>query len=145
MSKRVGLRLGLRLGLLLGVAWAHPGIAWWGGPYSPWPGYGAPAPWFLTQTWSGLAVEQQATPQGYAIRIHTGSQRPEDVQLGVSNGQLLIRSGAGQFSQPPASGMSFWQFGGYSQWIALPADADWGRMTIAAQGPLIEVFVPRRP
>ncbi len=138
-------RLGPPMGLLLGLAWAHPATAWWGGPYNPWTGYAGAAPWTLVQGWSGLAVEQQPTPQGYLIRIHTGNQGPGDVQLGVSNGQLLVHSGGGQISQPPGSAMSFWQFGGYSQWIGLPADADWGRMGINTQGSLIEVWVPRRP
>jgi len=65
--------------------------------------------------------------------------------VGVTDGQLFIRSGGAQISQPPASGMTFWQFGGNTQWISLPADADWSRMTFAARGSLIEVFVPRRP
>jgi hypothetical protein len=131
---------------LLGcLAWANPASAWWTWFYAPPPGYGGPVVWSQPQVWSGLTVEQMPTPLGYSIRIHTGSQRAEDVSIAVTDGQLFIRSVGSQMSQFPGAGMSFTQFGGSAQWIALPPDADWSRMTLGRGGSLIEVFVPRRP
>ncbi|MFM1892160.1 MAG: Hsp20/alpha crystallin family [Pseudomonadota bacterium] len=117
-------------------------FAW--GPLAPMPGTLQPWPGGATLA-AGFYVQQQQWPGGYGIRVYAPGRRTADVQVGVAGRTLLIRSQGGQRQAPLGrGGPVFMQYGGFSQVLALPADADLQRMQISSRDGVIEIFVPQR-
>jgi HSP20 family molecular chaperone IbpA len=90
-------------------------------------------------------VEQKQWPAGYGIRLYLPDRRTADIHVIVEGNSLLIHSeGHEQLAPEGAFGPVFVQFGGFSQRLTLPLDADIGRMKLASRSGAIEIFIPRR-
>ena len=130
-----------------------PGQAWLWNQLAPLAGRGGPqfwqyqtgpfgpAPWTYGMPTTGLFVQQNQTPAGYQIRVHTGEPGAPTVDIGVQGGFLTIRS----HSATNAGGgmMSMQQAGWATQSISLPADANIAAMQIQRSDGLVEIFIPR--
>jgi hypothetical protein len=103
--------------------------------------YGPTTMWSSTMPTTGLYVQQNETPAGYQIRVHTGEPGVPAVDIGVQGGFLTIRSHP---ATKAAGGMlSMQQAGWATQSISLPADANVAAMQIQRCDGLVEIFIPR--
>ena len=90
-------------------------------------------------------VEQRQWPAGYGIRLHIPDRRTADIRVSVEGGSLFIRSEGGEQLAPRgAFGPVFMQFGSFSQWLTLPADADMSQMKLTNHEGAIDIYIPRR-
>lgn len=90
-------------------------------------------------------VEQRQWPAGYGIRLYIPDRRTGDIHVSVEGNSLSIRSEGGEQSAPMGtSGPVFMQFGSFSQWLSLPADADMSQMKITSGEGVIDIFIPRK-
>ena len=104
------------------------------------------------QGWqSGMAmsaayyVEQRQWPAGYGIRLYVPETRTADIHISVEGNRLLIRSEEEkQLATGDGQGPVFMQFGSFSQWLILPADADMKQMKLTTQEGVISIFIPRK-
>ena len=107
---------------------------------------------WTTQGWqSGMVisaayyVEQRQWPAGYGIRLHVPETRTADIHISVEGNRLLIRSeDEKQLTTGGGQGPVFMQFGSFSQWLILPADADMKQMKLTTQEGVISIFIPRK-
>lgn len=104
------------------------------------------------ETWSsgpGIStafyIEQRQWPAGYGIRLYVPPRRTADIRVKVEGNRLVISSEEeGRLQPRGAQGPVFVQFGSFSQWLTLPADADLSQMKLTSRGGVIDIFVPRR-
>lgn len=104
------------------------------------------------QGWqSGMAmsaafyVEQRQGPSGYGIRLYVPDRRTGDIHISVEGTSLLIRSEQEkQLTAGSGPGPAFMQFGSFSQWLILPADADMSQMKLTSQKGVINIYIPRK-
>jgi len=90
-------------------------------------------------------VEQRQWPAGYGIRLYIPDRRTADIHVSVEGNSLSIRSDGGEQSAPMgASGPVFMQFGSFSQWLSLPADADMSQMKLTSRDGVIDILIPRK-
>lgn len=94
---------------------------------------------------SAFHIEWRQWPAGYAIQLYLPDRRTADVQISVEGHHLRIYSvGEKRLTAGGGKGPVLMQFGGFSQWVALPPDADMGRMKLASNGGTIRIFIPKR-
>jgi hypothetical protein len=108
-------------------------------PYDP---AGRPGGTALT---ASLHVQQWQWPAGYGIRLYLPARGTPDIRVAVEGQRIRIHSQAAQRAAPQGlPGPLFMQFGGVSQTLTLPPDADMRRMRVGTRDGLIEIFIPRR-
>ncbi len=161
------------LGMLGLLCWTAPALAWWQWyyhdlPYVPAQGMDAPSSWFYnhsplsptsgmwfyqtqpygqTQYWSipstssGIYVEQAQSPMGYGFRVHSRDPGLQGMEVRGERGALVIRNRSTAHSGMGLAG-SF-QSGWFTQWVALPADANLAGMILSRHGVVLEIFIPR--
>jgi len=101
---------------------------------------GAVSGWRFSGPISGLFVEQSQSPAGYSIRVHTGQQGAQDLDMRIEGGALIIRRHhAARAVRAP---LQMQQAGWMTQLIALPADANVGAMRVAPRIDGIDIFIP---
>ena len=89
-------------------------------------------------------VEQRHWPTGYGIRLHLPKNRTTDIDISVDGTSLVIRSKAGtQVAPRGPMGPVFMQFGGFSQQLTLPLNADTSKMKVNNHYGTIEIFIPK--
>jgi hypothetical protein len=101
-------------------------------------GFGPP---FAVQG-ASFAVEQRADPYGYYVLVHSAGLAPQDLQ--VSPGLAGFRVDARQSSGAGAAGFGAFSVSQFSQWVALPPDADLARAQRRDEPGRILIVVPRR-
>ena len=131
--------------------WGTPGFSFYQsaapvpGQMQPWywhqqsvPG-GAVSGWSFSGTVSGLFIQQSQSPAGYYVRVHTGKQGPQDVNVRIEGGALIIS----RHSATGTAGTPMHQAGWTTQLIALAADANVAGMRVARRIDGIDIFIPR--
>lgn len=102
---------------------------------------GTASGWSFSGSMSGLFVEQSQSPAGYSIRVHSGQQGTQDIDIRIEGGALIIsrHSAAGTAGTP----MQMHQAGWTTRLIALAADANVAAMRVARRIDGIDIFIPR--
>jgi HSP20 family molecular chaperone IbpA len=130
---------------LLCIVWV-PAMGWWCGPPGP---YGPPlgAGWpYAGPRGTENRIQFAQSEQGYEVLIDLAGLRPEDVQVSVQQGVLVIASarGARRDWQGPGAFQYAYQYGHSYRRVPLPRDADTEHMTITPKEGTLEVLIPRK-
>ncbi len=160
-------------GILGLLCWTAPAPAWWQWyyhdlPYAPAQGMGVPNIWFynhvpfspapgmwfyhtqpygqahywsIPSTSSGVYVEQVQSPLGYGFRVHSNDPGLQGIEVRAEGGALVIRSHNSAYSGMGLA--SSFQSGWFTQWVALPADANLAGMLLSRHGGVLEIFIPK--
>lgn len=114
--------------------------------------YYTPIPYGQIQTWninspaplSGIYVEQMQLPAVYRFRFYPGNQRLQNIRISIKRGALVVRSEGRSFYRPRGGGSYFMpQYGGFIQWVLLPADANMAMMNWSVNNGVLEIIIPR--
>jgi len=98
-----------------------------------------------SQISTGFQIQHFSAPDGYYIRIASKGQNTNQINIDVEGRRITISSRKVQQKQKQdGSGrVRILQSGNFSQWIALPMDADMQSMRRRQSPGMIEIFVPR--
>ncbi len=110
------------------------------------PGYMPPAPPGSHPGRGGVRLEKGKTEDAYTLRIYTGRRRPQDIEVSVDRGYLVLRS--------VRSEQTNWnQQGGYSykrsssrfhRSLPLPRDAVPEQMSRTDGDGIIDIVIPKQ-
>ena len=110
------------------------------------PGYMSPAPPDSHHGRGGVRLEKGKTEDAYTLRIYTGRRRPQDIEVSVDRGYLVLRS--------VRSEQTNWnQQGGYSykrsysrfhRSLPLPRDAVPEQMSRTDGDGIIDIVIPKQ-
>ncbi len=134
----------LIFGILLTLCVMHNATAW--SSWSTWSQY-PQAPqnyqqWHSnSQISTGFQIQHFSAPDGYYIRIASKGQNTNQINIDVEGRRITISSR--QVQQDQSGRVRMMQSGNFSQWIALPMDADMQSMRRRQSPGMIEIFVPR--
>lgn len=139
----------LALGVLT-VALAPVGAYDYGTP--GYPGYGMPMPPMPPMPYGpGAAfgqpgIEKGVSEEGYTLRAHIGKRRPQDIEVVVERGHLVLRSVQSESVQRRGDGSYHYQrsFSRFHRAVQLPEDADPDRLVRTDGEGYINVLIPRR-
>lgn len=93
-----------------------------------------------------LRIETGMTAESYYVHVHLAGLRPEDIEVRVRCGRLLLESARyheHSRQTPDARSVSRLQLH-FRELLWLPYDADWTRMTTHTQGGIMTISIPRR-
>lgn len=137
-------KISLILGMLLVLSAMHNATAWTS--WSSWSQY--PQTPQSHQQWSsssrissGFQIQHFSAPDGYHIQIATMGINSDQINLNVEGNRITISSH--QLQQDQSGRVRIMQSGNFSQWIALPMDADMQSMRRRQSPGMIEIFIPR--
>jgi len=130
--------------MLLALSAMHNATAW--SSWSSWSQY--PQSPRDYQQWhsnsqisTGFQIQQFSAPDGYHIRIVSMGQNADQINLHVEGRRISISSR--QVQQDQSGRVRMKQSGDFSQWIALPMDADMQLLRRRESPGMTEIFVPR--
>ena len=130
--------------MLLALSAMHNATAW--SSWSTWSQY--PQSPQSYQQWhsnsqisTGFQIQHFSAADGYHIRIDSMGQNAERINLHVEGRRITISSR--QVQQHQSGRVRMMQSGNFSQWIALPMDADMQSIRRRQSPGVIEIFVPR--
>ena len=94
---------------------------------------------------TGFQIQQYSAPDGYHIHIASKGRSIDEINIRVEGRSFAISSQRGQEQQrqDQSGRVRMMQSGSFSQWIALPMDADMQSMRRRQSPGMIEIFVPR--
>lgn len=90
-----------------------------------------------------FAVHQQADPYGYYVLVHYAGLAPQDLRVLPKTAGFLVE--ARQSTGVGAPGFGTFSVSQFSQWVALPPDADLARAQRRDEAGRILIVVPRLP
>jgi len=153
------------IGLLVFILNSNPASAWSYWYYTPIPYYGPVQTQYMTvpglfmynqvpygqfQAWdmtfpmpsSAIHVEQMQFPTEYRFRVYPGNQRLQDIEISFEEGALVVRNEVQP--HPRQEGPHFMQqFGGSTQWMLLPVDANMDAMRWSINNGALEIIIPK--
>ena len=94
-----------------------------------------------SQLSTGFQIQHFAAPDGYHIRIASTGQNADQININVEGKRVTISSR--QVQRDRSGRVRMTQSGHFSQWIALPMDADMQSMRRRQSPGMTEIFVPR--
>ena len=112
------------------------------GPYA----YPAPPPRPEFRARRGIRIQRGISPQGYYLKIDTGDQGPESIQIEVRGREILIRrlESTQTEQQDKRGGYSFSRSSSsFRRRLSLPRDADPAQMSRSEEGGMITLTFPR--
>jgi hypothetical protein len=136
--------------LLLSAAGSVMGADY--GPYG-YPGYGPyqmpqipPMPQGPYSSYGGQSrMEKGVTDEGYTLRVYTAPRRPQDIEVSVDQGALVLRGvRSEQTDYRRQGGYSYRRsFSSYNRRVQLPQDADPSRMVRTDGDGFIDILIPK--
>ena len=98
-----------------------------------------------SQIFTGFQIQHFSAPDGYHIEIASKGHNTDQININVEGRRITISSHqVQQKQQQGGSGrIRMMKSGNFSQWIALPMDADMQSMRRRQSPGMIEIFVPR--
>jgi HSP20 family molecular chaperone IbpA len=94
-----------------------------------------------SQLSSGFQIQHFSGLDGYHIRIASMGRNADQINIQVEGKHITISSNKIQHDR--SGGVRIMQSGHFSQWIALPMDADMQMLRRRESPGRIEIFVPR--
>ena len=103
-------------------------------PYSPYSSYGRQA-----------GMEKGVTDEGYTLRVYTAPRRPQDIEVTVDRGSLVLRSVRSDQTDYRREGAYSYRrsFSTYHRRLQLPRDADPSRMVRTDGEGVIDILIPK--
>lgn len=122
------------------------------GPYG-YPGYGPyqapqmpPMPQGPYPTYGGQAdMEKGVTDKGYTLRVYTAPRRPQDIEVSVDQGALVLRGVRSEQTDYRREGRYSYHrsFSTYYRRVPLPQDADPSRLVRTDGDGFIDILIPK--
>lgn len=91
---------------------------------------------------SGIHMEQMQFPTEYRFRIYPGNQQLQDIEISIEDGALVVRNEV-QPNLMQKFPHNVQQFGGSTQWMLLPVDADMKAMRWSIQNGALDIILPK--